>query len=81
MYIKKPRKINTEVLRALRTPAVSFPTSGINLKNLKALKTLIILNTSRKLKSTTFKFRIKAKSAGIDNTINMKSNLFQLDEK
>ena len=53
----------------------------MNFKNLIDLKSLITLNTSKKLKSFISMLNAKAKRAGIERSINTKSNLFQFNLK
>lgn len=81
MYIINPVSINSEVLKARFTSASSLPTLGINLKKRKALKTLKILKTSRKLTSNTCMLKINEINAGTDTIIKIKSSLFQPDLK
>ena len=70
-----------EDFRALLTPDSKPFIPGMNFKNLKNLKTLKILKTRKKLRLDRSKLNENEIKAGIDRTISIKSNLFQLDFK
>ena len=72
---------NTDAFNALCIPATNCPTFGINLKKRKALKTLITLKTSKKLKSIMLILNKNVINAGTDSKIRIKSNVFQFDLK
>ena len=77
----KPKSTNTDAFNALCTPDTNSSTLGMNLKNRKALNTLNILNTRRKLTSNISIRNRNAAKAGMDNKTNIKSSLFQLELK
>lgn len=68
-----------EVFIALTTPFAKLVIPGINLKNLKNLKTRDILKTKRKLKSTYSSFTKSNNIEGKDIKTRIKSILFQFE--
>ena len=80
-YTLNPNNTKIEDFNARWIPDINSSIPGINFKNLNDLNIRKILNTSIKLKPVKFKPKTNISNVGIDKTINIKSNMFQPEEK